>query len=387
MKLIARLVFGIIAGVAIGFIANEFIAKLMVTIKDMIGSFIFFMVPLIIVFFIAAGIAALGKGGGKMLGSTILVSYLSTILAGFFAVFVAMNVIPSLGISGTGASAPSEMEGFLQLSVEPLFDVLTALLLAFVFGVGIAATNSSTLYGFIEEGKNIVELVIRKAIIPLLPFYIAGVFAEMSYEGTVFNTLGVFGVVLLLAVAMHIIWLFIQYTVAAAVNRNNPLSLLKAMLPAYVTALGTMSSAATIPVTLEAVRKNRIRDSITNFVVPLCANIHLSGSTITILTAATAVMHIYPGLTFPGFSGMIPVIFMLGIIMIAAPGVPGGAVMAATGILTSMLGFDEGAIALMIALYLAQDSFGTAANVTGDGAIAVLMNGLKERRLGNQQSS
>ncbi len=379
LKLIARLVLGIAAGIGIGLVANQFVATLMVTIKDIIGSFIFFMVPLIIVFFIAAGIASIGKGGGKLLGSTVLVSYVSTILAGLFAVTVAMFVIPSLGIADAGADAPSEMAGFLDLTVEPVFDVLTALILAFVLGIGIAATGSTKLHGIIDEGQNIVELVIRRAIIPLLPFYIAGVFAEMSYDGTVFATLGVFGIVFFLAIAMHLIWLVVQYTIAGAVNRNNPFSLLKSMLSAYVTALGTMSSAATIPVTVEAVKKNNIRDSITNFVVPLCANIHLSGSTITIVTAATAVMHLYPGLEFPGFVGMIPVILMLGIIMVSAPGVPGGAVMAATGILTSMLGFDEGAVALMIALYLAQDSFGTATNVTGDGAIAVLMNGLQKK--------
>ncbi|MED4128794.1 dicarboxylate/amino acid:cation symporter [Shouchella miscanthi] len=375
MKLILRLLMGIAGGIIIGLVANEWIARFMVTISDIIGSFIFFMVPLIIIFFIAAGIANLGKGGGKLLGSTIGIAYLSTILAGAFAVSVAMFVFPLIGLSGSEAAAPEGLRGFIEFEIEPIAGVLTALVLAFVLGVGIAATEATSFKRVIDEGQSMIEMIIRKAIIPLLPFYIAGVLAEMAYEGAVFETLGVFGVVLALAVSMHLIWLVIQYTVAGIVNKENPFRLMKNMVPAYVTALGTMSSAATIPVTVNAVKKNRIKDSIADFVVPLCANIHLSGSTITILTAATAVMYMMPGLEFPGFVGMIPVILMLGIIMIAAPGVPGGAVMAAVGILSSMLGFNEAAIALMIALYLAQDSFGTATNVTGDGAIALIMNG------------
>ncbi|MBM7838882.1 Na+/H+-dicarboxylate symporter [Alkalihalobacillus xiaoxiensis] len=378
MKLIIRILLGIGAGVVIGLVANEWVARLMVTISDLIGSFIFFMVPLIILFFITAGIAGLGKGGGKLLGFTVGISYLSTILAGLLAVTVAMFVIPTLGIGAEGVASPSELERFVDFELEPIFGVLTALTLAFVLGIGIAATGASTFKRVMEEGQGIIELIIRKAIIPLLPFYIAGVLAEMSYDGTVFETLGVFGIVLLLAISMHLFWLVIQYSVAGVVNGANPFRLLKSMLPAYITALGTMSSAATIPVTVSSVKKNNIRDSIADFVVPLCANIHLSGSTITIVTAATAVMYVTPGLDFPGFVGTIPVILMLGVIMIAAPGVPGGAVIAATGILSSMLDFNEAAIALMIAIYLAQDSFGTATNVTGDGAIALIVNGVKK---------
>ncbi|MFB4212657.1 dicarboxylate/amino acid:cation symporter [Shouchella sp. JSM 1781072] len=378
MKLIVRLLLGIVLGIIIGLVANEDIARFMVTISDVIGSFIFFMVPLIILFFIAAGIANLGKGGGKLLGATISIAYVSTILAGMFAVTVAMIIFPMIGLSGTEATAPEGLDALIDFELEPIFGVLTALVLAFVLGIGIAATESITFKRVVDEGQKIVELVIRKVILPLLPFYIAGVLAEMAYEGAVFETLSVFAIVLILAISMHLIWLIVQYTIAGIVNGENPFRLMKNMIPAYVTALGTMSSAATIPVTVNAVKKNRIKDSIANFVVPLCANIHLSGSTITILTAATAVMYMMPGLEFPGFIGMIPVILTLGIIMIAAPGVPGGAVMAAVGILSSMLGFNEAAIALMIAIYLAQDSFGTATNVTGDGAIALIVNGGKK---------
>lgn len=380
MKLIIRLLAGIAAGVLIGLAANETIVRLMVTIKEIIGTFIFFMVPLIILFFITAGIASLGKGAGRILGTTVGAAYASTILAGTFALSIVIFVLPALGLTGGEAAQPSEMEGFIDFTIAPVFDVLTALILAFVFGIGIAATGSRKLLGFFTEGQSIVELSIRKVIIPLLPFYIAGVFAEMSYEGTVVQTLGVFGVVLLLAVGMHIAWLLIQYSIAGAMSRTNPFVLLKTMLPAYFTALGTMSSAATIPVTLASVKKTKARHAVANFVVPLCANIHLSGSMITIVTAATAVMYVYPGLAFPGFLAMIPVIMTLGVMMVAAPGVPGGAVVAAVGVLSAMLGFDEGAVALMIAIYLAQDSFGTAANVTGDGAITMMINSLKSSR-------
>ncbi|MFS0785230.1 dicarboxylate/amino acid:cation symporter [Shouchella sp. 1P09AA] len=378
MKLIVRLLLGIVLGILIGLVANENVARFMVTLSDVIGSFIFFMVPLIILFFIAAGIANLGKGGGKLLGATISIAYVSTILAGMFAVTVAMIIFPMIGLSGTEATAPEGLNALIDFELEPIFGVLTALVLAFVLGIGIAATEATTFKRVVDEGQKIVELVIRKVILPLLPIYIAGVLAEMAYEGAVFETLSVFAIVLILAISMHLIWLIVQYTIAGIVNGENPFRLMKNMIPAYVTALGTMSSAATIPVTVNAVKKNRIKDSIANFVVPLCANIHLSGSTITILTAATAVMYMMPGLEFPGFIGMIPVILTLGIIMIAAPGVPGGAVMAAVGILSSMLGFNEAAIALMIAIYLAQDSFGTATNVTGDGAIALIVNGGKK---------
>lgn len=375
MKLILRLLMGIAGGIIIGLVANEWIARFMVTISDIIGSFIFFMVPLIIIFFYCCWNCESWKRRRKVTWFNNWHCYLSTILAGAFAVSVAMYVFPLIGLSGSEAAAPEGLRGFIEFEIEPIAGVLTALVLAFVLGVGIAATEATSFKRVIDEGQSMIEMIIRKAIIPLLPFYIAGVLAEMAYEGAVFETLGVFGVVLALAVSMHLIWLVIQYTVAGIVNKENPFRLMKNMVPAYVTALGTMSSAATIPVTVNAVKKNRIKDSIADFVVPLCANIHLSGSTITILTAATAVMYMMPGLEFPGFVGMIPVILMLGIIMIAAPGVPGGAVMAAVGILSSMLGFNEAAIALMIALYLAQDSFGTATNVTGDGAIALIMNG------------
>jgi Na+/H+-dicarboxylate symporter len=252
--------------------------------------------------------------------------------------------------------------------------IVTALVMAFVFGIGVSKTGSEKIKAFLDEGRDIIELVIAAIIIPLLPFYIAGIFSELAYEGTVFETLSLFAVVLVLAISLHLIWLVIQYSTAGALRKQNPFKLLANMAPAYATAIGTMSSAATIPVTLQSVKKNNVKENIANFGVPLCATIHLSGSVITIVTCAMAVMMITPELAAPTLANMLPVIFMLGLIMVAAPGVPGGAIMAALGVLTSMLGFSEAAIGLMIALYMAQDSFGTATNVTGDGAINLIID-------------
>lgn len=240
-----------------------------------------------------------------------------------------------------------------------------------------AKTESKTLKVVFDEGKNIIDLVIAKIIIPFLPIYIATIFAELAGEGTVFGTLKVFGVVLVLAIVTHWIWLIVQYVAAGVVSGKNPFMLLKNMMPAYFTAIGTMSSAATIPVTLRSVKQNKVKDEIADFGVPLCATIYLSGSVITIVTCTVAVMLLTPELPQPTLMMMLPVIFMLGLIMVAAPGVPGGAIMAALGILTTMLGFGEATIGLMIALYMAQDSFGTAANVTGDGAINVIVDKLR----------
>src|SRR5690625_4883489 len=255
-----------------------------------------------------------------------------------------------------------------------MMGVMTALVLAFVVGIGITRINSPTLHAFFDEGKEIIERMIWKIIIPILPFYIGTIFAELAADGTVFETLKAFGLVLVTAVIVHWIWLIVLYLVGGTVYGKNPLTALKNMLPAYFTGLGTMSSAATIPVTVQSTKSNDVSDGVADSAVPLCATIHLSGSTITLVLCSVAVMVLSNDLPMPTFGMMLPFILMLGIIMIAAPGVPGGAVMAALGLLSTMLGFDETALGLMIALYMAQDSFGTATNVTGDGAIAIMVD-------------
>lgn len=373
MRLIIKLALGIIIGIGVGLIAPEFLIKIIVTFKAIFGEFLEFTIPLIIIFFIVSGIASFGKHSGKMLGLTSAVAYTSTVLAGILAFIAALIFIPMFTGEGGHAEEAAGFEPLFEMTIDPITGVMTALIAAFVFGIGITRISSPTLKSFFDEGKEIIERMIWKIIIPFLPFYIASIFAELAADGTVFDTLKTFGVVLLMAVILHWAWLFVLYTIAGGVTGKNPLKSLKTMLPAYFTGLGTMSSAATIPVTVQQTKENKVNDGIADSAVPLCATIHLSGSTITIVLCSVAVMVLSNNLSMPTFGMMLPFILMLGIIMIAAPGVPGGAVMAALGLLGSMLGFDETALGLMIGLYMAQDSFGTAANVTGDGAIALIV--------------
>lgn len=372
MKLVLKLIAGILAGLLLGLYAPEWVARVLFTAKTVIGQLITFTIPLIILFFIMSGIASLPKNSGKLLGKTVALSYCSTILAGLFAFTVASHLIPQFTTAAEPTTATAiKLASYVNLEIPPLFGVMSALAAAFVFGIGISATQATDLRRVADQGRDIIDRLLAKVIIPLLPFYIAGVFVEMTVEGTVFATLKTFGVVLLMAILMHWIWLSVLFVGTGLALGRSPAQLIKNMLPAYFTALGTMSSAATIPVALQSSKNNGVSDGIANFTVPLCATIHLCGSTITLVTCATAVMFLSEHLAIPGIETMLPFIMMLGVIMIAAPGAPGGGVMSALGLLTSMLGFGEASIALMIALYLAQDSFGTACNVTGDGVIAL----------------
>ncbi|MGB1198504.1 MAG: dicarboxylate/amino acid:cation symporter [Thalassotalea sp.] len=372
MNLVLKLIAGILAGILIGLFAPELIVQLIFTIQSLIGQLIKFTIPLIILFYIASGIASLPKGSGSLLGKTVGLAYGSTVVAGVLAFLIASNVLPGLTAGNLVEAVEGEkIKSLIDISITPLFDVMSALAIAFIMGIGISATNATNLRNTLNEAKDVIELLLSKVIIPALPFYIAGVFAEMTVDGTVFSTLKTFGVVLVLALIMHWVWITVLYVATGSALGRSPAQLLKNMMPAYFTALGTMSSAATIPVSLKANKSNEVSDGVANFTVPLCASIHLSGSTITIITCATAVMLLSPDIAVPGFGAMLGFILMLGVTMIAAPGAPGGAVMSALGLLASMLGFTDAALALMIALYLAQDSFGTACNVTGDGAIAL----------------
>lgn len=372
MKLVLKLIAGILAGLLLGLYAPEWVARVLFTAKTVIGQLITFTIPLIILFFIMSGIASLPKNSGKLLGKTVALSYCSTILAGLFAFTVASHLIPQFTTAAEPTTATAiKLASYANLEIPPLFGVMSALAAAFVFGIGISATQATDLRRVADQGRDIIDRLLAKVIIPLLPFYIAGVFVEMTVEGTVFATLKTFGVVLVMAILMHWIWLSVLFVGTGLALGRSPAQLIKNMLPAYFTALGTMSSAATIPVALQSSKNNGVSDGIANFTVPLCATIHLCGSTITLVTCATAVMFLSEHLAIPGIETMLPFIMMLGVIMIAAPGAPGGGVMSALGLLTSMLGFGEASIALMIALYLAQDSFGTACNVTGDGVIAL----------------
>lgn len=381
MKLILKLITGILVGILLGFFAPDAIIRVLLTVKLLGGQLIGFTIPLIILFYITSGIASLPKNSGSLLGKTVALSYGSTIIAGSLAFLVASLVIAGLPEPAAAASdASDKLASYINLEIPPLFGVMTALATAFLFGLGISITNSTQLKALAEEGRGVIDLLLAKVIIPLLPFYIAGVFAEMSAEGTVFTTLKTFGVVLALAIFMHWVWIMIQYTITGMAVGQSPVKLIKNMLPAYFTAIGTMSSAATIPVTLRQTKENGVDESIANFTIPLCATIHLSGSTITLVTCSTAVMALSQHIAIPSLMDMLPFIMMLGITMIAAPGAPGGAVMAALGLMSTMLGFGEAELALMIALYMAQDSFGTACNITGDGAISLWVNKFAKRQ-------
>ena len=368
---------GIIDGInsALGSsIPTDLVVQLFVSFSTIFSAFLSFAIPLIIIGFIVPGIGSLAKGAGKLLGTTVGLAYISSIAAGFLAVTVAHFIYPIIlkGQQLTVFENPEESlsSGYLEFTLDPIMSVMSALILAFILGLGLTALKTKNMLELFQDFQIIIEKLLGHVIIPLLPVHIVGVFANMTLAGQVGQILAVFGKVFIMVIILHWVMLTLQYSVAGAASKRNPFSMLKGMLPAYFTAIGTQSSAATIPVTVDSAKKVGIKGRIVDFAIPLCATIHLSGSMITITSCAVAVIYMTTGSL--SFLDMIPVVLVLGIMMVAAPGVPGGAVMTAIGLLQSMLGFDDAMIALMIALYLAQDSFGTATNVTGDGAIASL---------------
>jgi len=384
MGLLPKLIIAIILGIIIGSFAPAWVVTILATFNGVFGNFLGFSIPLIIIGFVAPGIGDLGEGAGKLLAITAGIAYGSTIISGVLAFLTSSLLLPTFltpGALNINSTNPEEalLEPYFEVEMLPVFDVMTALLIAFTLGLGIAAIKGDTVKNFMREFQSIIEKLISKIIIPLLPFHILGIFANMTYAGQVATILSVFARVFAMVILLQIIVIIFQFIVGGTFAGGNPFRLLKNMIPAYVTALGTQSSAATIPVTLEQTKKNGIQDGIADFVIPLCATIHLSGSTITLVSCSMAVMMLN-GMDV-NFGIMFPFILMLGITMVAAPGVPGGAVIAALGLLESMLGFSSAMLSLMIALYVAQDSFGTATNVTGDGAIALIVNRISGYRL------
>ncbi|MGL4851435.1 MAG: dicarboxylate/amino acid:cation symporter [Phocaeicola sp.] len=372
--LLGRILIAIGLGISLGNFLPEFVIRIFATFNGIFSEFLGFIIPLIILGLVAPAIANIGKGAGKILLATALVAYFATLFSGFLSFFVGDALFPSLITSTHSLSNISEAytaPPYFAISIPAPLNVMTALVLAFTLGLGIAHQEGSTLKKVCDNFKDIITKTIQVVILPLLPLYIFGIFVNMTHSGQVVSVLSVFIKIIGVIFALHVLLLLLQFIVAGSIARKNPFKLLKEMLPAYFTALGTQSSAATIPVTLHQSQRNGVSPEIAGFVVPLCATIHLSGSTLKIVTCSLALL-IMQGMPydFPMFAGFI---FMLGITMVAAPGVPGGAIMAALGILSSMLGFGESEQALMIALYIAMDSFGTACNVTGDGAIAVII--------------
>ena len=375
LGLLPKIIIAIILGIGAGTISPDMPVRVFVTFNSLFSEFLGFLIPLIIVGLVTPAIADIGKGAGKLLVVTTLLAYGATIFSGFLSYGVSQTIFPSLISSNVQIEQISEAQGikpFFTVSIPAPLNVMTSLVMAFTLGLGIANLNTQSLKDMFGEFRDIITKTIQVVVLPLLPIYIFGIFFNMTHSGEVFKVLTMFVKIIGVIFVMHIFLLLFQYVIAGIFAKKNPLRLLSRMMPAYFTALGTQSSAATIPVTLRQTILNGVNKDIAGFVIPLCATIHLSGSTMKIVACAIALMMMQGiGYDFQSIAGFI---FMLGITMVAAPGVPGGAIMAALGILSSMLGFDDKSLALMIALYIAMDSFGTACNVTGDGALALIID-------------
>lgn len=379
--LLTKIIIAIASGIVTGLFAPEWLVRIFITFNGIFSQFLSFAIPLIIIGLIVPAISDIGKTAGKLLLLTVAIAYGSTIFSGMVSYLTGALVFPEM-IDGKGLSdsvgTETGLAPFFSISIPPVMGVMTALILAFTLGLGLAAIDSRSLKDVMHDFEEVIIKTIKTAIIPLLPLYIFGIFLDMTYDGQVFSILTVFIKIIGIIFLIHIGILILQFSIAGIIARKNPFRMLWNMLPAYFTALGTQSSAATIPVTLEQAKKNGVSEDIAGFTIPLCSTIHMSGSTLKIVACALALMIMkdmpYDFGMFAGF------ILMLGITMVAAPGVPGGAIMASLGLLQSMLGFDQECQALMIALYIAMDSFGTACNVTGDGAIAVIIDKTVRKR-------
>lgn len=376
-SLLFKIIIAIILGIIVSLFAPEWLGRIFATFNGLFSNFLNFFIPVLIFALIAPAIAGLGKGAGKWLGYTTAIAYGSTIIAGLIALATAKLLYPVLlGNQSLGLNVSDIDEGaiapYFEVEMPAPFEVMTALLLAFCVGVAMTVVKADTIYQGSRELEAIVIKVIWGFVIPLLPIYIFGMFLGLGMNGNLLDVLSAFAKVLVLSVVMTILYLVLQYVVAGAIAKKNPFKALRNMLPAYFTALGTSSSAATIPVTHRSALNNGISKPIAGFVIPLCATIHLSGSMIKLTLYGFAVVYLAD--LNVGLGTALGFIFLLGVMMIAAPGVPGGAVMVAVGLMGDMMGFDDSMIALMIAAYIAVDSFGTAANVTGDGAIAMIVD-------------
>lgn len=374
IPLLPRIIIAIILGVIFGNIMSDVWVRTFLTFNSIFSQFLGFMIPLIIMGLVTPAIADIGHGAGKLLLVTVGLAFADTILAGLLAYGTGSALFPSM-VANTGHIAvdkAEELKPFFELKIPAMLDVMSALVFSFLVGLGIAYKECRTLNNAFQEFKNIISGTISKVIIPLLPLYIFGIFLNMTYSGEAYRILMVFAQIIIVIFILHVFILVYEFMIAGGIARKNPLRLLANMLPAYFTALGTSSSAATIPVTMKQTLKNGVHDGIAGFTIPLCATIHISGSMMK-LTACALTICLINGLPH-GPLVFLNFIFVLAICMVAAPGVPGGAVMAALGPLASVLGFNSDMQALMIALYIAMDSFGTACNVTGDGAIAIVVD-------------
>ena len=390
LGLVPKLIIAIILGILIGQFLPEEICRIVVTLSGLFSSFLKFVIPLMILAYVTMGIADLSQGAGKLLLITVALAYGSTLIAGTASFLVSINLFPSFmsadALDQIAATADASLSPYFSISLQAILDTLSAVALAFILGLCLSSMRGkqigNSLYNGMAEFSKIIDKVLHTVIIPLLPLYICGTFVDMTKSGKTFAILSILWKVFLVVIVMHLICILIQFVIAGAVSKKNPFELIKNQVPGYTTALGTQSSAATIPVNLECAKNDGVCEQIRNFVVPLCANIHMAGSMITIIACATAVclMNQLP----ISLGTVIPFIMTLGVAMVASPGAPGGSIMTALPFLYMIFGAEagdpDGAIcAIMVALYITQDSFGTACNVSGDNAIGVIVNTIYER--------
>ncbi|WP_300410308.1 dicarboxylate/amino acid:cation symporter [Lagierella sp.] len=376
LGLLPKLIIGVICGILIGSFAPLTIMRGINTIVQIFSNYLNFIVPMIILAFVVTGISDLGAGSGKILGFSVFMSYGSTILWGFVAYFLSMALFPQiLDLSGTASvNEMGEIEPFFTIEMPPLANITSILILAFVLGIGISLLRTEKIKGLFSEFHRIINMVLEKSIIPFLPLYIAGIFAQLTFSGNIQEILKSYGAVFIAVVVFQIIVNILEYIIAKTYNRDAPTiaQFIKNQIPSWLTAIGTQSSAATIPITLQTAEKNGTSKEIRDFFIPLSATIHFPGSSIAIMMFATAVM-LMDKMT-PSFGSIVIFILLMGVTMVAAPGVPGGAIMAALGLLGAHLGFNDTQSTLMIALYLAQDSFGTACSVAGNCALVTIID-------------
>lgn len=374
--LINKLLMGIALGVVVGLLASESIMAVIASIKYIIGQFIFYTIPLVIIAFIAPAITKLRHNANKMLGAGLTISYLSAIGAATMAYMAGLVIIPHMSVPTSLESLRQLPEAAFQMNIPPIMSVMTALVTAIVLGVTALATKATAIEKALFEFENMMMMVVKKMVIPVLPLFIATTFAGLAYQGTLTQQLPVFLKVVLLALLGHAVWLVVLYSIAGAISGKNPYEVIRHYGPAYLTAVGTMSSAATLPVALSCARKSKVLSQETvDFMVPMGSTIHLCGSVLTETFFCMVISLMLYG-SMPSFGTMAMFIVLFGIFAVGAPGVPGGTVMASMGIVVGVLGFDPAGVALLLAVFALQDSFGTACNVTGDGAITLMLEGL-----------
>lgn len=373
-ELVFQLIIAVVVGLGLGLVANEQVMEIVVIVKDILSQLIFFTVPLIILGFVAPSIANLHTGATKMLSFAVAIAYMSTLCAATFSMVAGYLIVPKLNIETVVDGLKELPTAVFQLTIDPVMSVMSALVLALMLGLAVSSTKSEHFANLLNEFQNIVLKIVTSLILPILPFFIGSTFATLGYEGSITKHLPVFAIVILISIVGHFIWLAVLYTTAGLYSKENPKEVFKHYAPAYLTAVGTMSSAATLPVALRCAKKSKVLDGESiNFGVPLFANIHLCGSVLTEVFFVLTVSQVLYG-ELPSLTNMVVFIVLLGVFAIGAPGVPGGTVMASLGLITGVLGFDTEGTALMMTIFALQDSFGTACNVTGDGALTLMLS-------------